>query len=352
MRLRIGLLSSLALVSLLASASTAAAQAWVNEKGELSLSLRNDYQFANGVFHGEDGLITGLNTSAINSSFSVEYVPIPKLAAGLALNANAAAYTGPQMIPGANFALAHGKNDTDGSLHWTPTDLDIVARYQAYDGAIAITPNLRFRTPVKEYENLGYAANGTGLREGSIGVSIGKYGLGTEDLVLQAGYMFSYVAKETDAPAAVQKYRTNRSDFDLSFAYIFSEKFVAAAGVAVRITHDGFNLEDYPELPAGDPLIMWHDPVLKQMYIAPTVLASYQVTPEFSLAGNFAMIPYGNNVSNAITFGITLGYAMNIGGGGGSASVDASMDATTDATTDGSTDGTTDASGDGSAPAP
>ncbi len=358
MRPRIGLLFSLALLPILASASTAAAQAWVNEKGELSLSLRNDYQFANGVFHGEDGLVTGLNTSAINSSFSVEYVPIPKLAAGLALNANAAAYTGPQMVPGANFALAHGAND-DGSMHWTPTDLDVVARYQAYDGAIAITPNARFRTPVKDYENLGYAANGTGLREGSIGVSFGKYGLGSEDLVLQFGYMFSYVAKERDAPAAVQKYRTNRSDIDLSFAYIFSDKFIAAAGVAFRITHDGFNLEDYPELSPTDPLIMWHDPVLKQMYIAPTVLASYQVTPEFSLAGNFAMIPYGNNVSNAITFGITLGYATNVGGGGGSAAVDTSMDASGDmsgdasggASPDGTTDGTTDGSTDGAAPA-
>jgi hypothetical protein len=217
-------------------------------------------------------------------------------------------------------------------MHWNVTDLDFNAHYQAYDGPITLTPNLHLRTPVTDYENQGYGAAGTHLKEASLGLSIGRYGLGLEDLVLQAGYMFTFVSKEDRGGAATEQYRTNRSDFDLSFAYIFNDKFVAAAGVAVRITHDGFELEDYPELMADDPLIEWHDPVLKQMYIAPTVLASYQLTPSFSLAGNFAIIAKGNNVSNAITFGLTAGWSTNLGGGGGAyVDPDASADMSTDA---------------------
>jgi hypothetical protein len=307
----------------------------VSDKGELSLSLRSDYQTASGVWHGSgalgaDTLIVGLNTSAVNSSFSLEYVPIEKLATALTLNANGAAYTGPQTFPGADFALAHGSQD-DGSMHWNVTDLDFNARYQAYDGPITLTPNFHLRTPVTDYENQGYAAAGTHLKEASLGLSIGKYGLGLEDLVLQAGYMFTFVSKEDRGGAATEQFRTNRSDFDLSFAYIFSDKFVAAAGVALRITHDGFNLTDYPDLMAGDPLIAWHDPVLKAKYLAPTVLASYQITPSFSLAGNFAMIVWGDNVSNAITFGLTAGWSTNLGDGGAYVDPDASADMSTDA---------------------
>lgn len=321
MRLGIGLLVSLAPV--VATTSTAAAQAWVSDKGELSLSLRSDFQTASGTFHGDDGLITGLPTRAVNSLFTVEYVPISKLSTALTLNANGATYQGPLTQPGANFALAHGSQD-DGSWHWNITDLDFYTRYQAYDGPVTLTPVLHLRTPVTDYENRGYAAAGMHLREAGLGLSLGKYGVGTEDLVLQASYMFTVPAKEHGGGAATEQYRTIRSDFDVSLAYIFSPSFVAAAGVAVRVTHDGFELEDYDELPSGDPLIDWHDPVLKQMYIAPSVLASYQVTPSFSLAGNFAIIAHGDGVSNAITFGLTAGFSTNLGGG---ADADASGDA-------------------------
>jgi hypothetical protein len=304
----------------------------VSDKGELSLGLRSDFQTANGVWHGDDGKVTGLPTKAINSSLSLEYVPIAKLATALTLNANGASYTGPQMVPNVPFALAHGSQD-DGSMHFNVTDLDFNARYQAYDGPITLTPNLHLRTPVTDYENQGYAAAGTHLKEASVGLSIGKYGLGVEDLVLQAGYMFTFVSKEDRGGMATEQYRTNRSDFDLSFAYIFNEKFVAAVGAALRITHDGFELEDYDTISATDPtnpILKWHDPVLKQMYLAPTVLASYQVTDSFSLAGNFAIIVVGNNVSNAITFGLTAGWATNLGGGA-SVEPDASVDMSTDA---------------------
>lgn len=314
MRSRIGLLFLAALLApLLATASTAEAQAWVSEKGQLSLTLRADYQTSRGVYHGPD-LVTGTPAQAINNAFSVEYVPVDKLSAALTLNSNAGRYTGPQTLPGFPFALAHGSRD-DGSYHFDVTDLDIEARYMAYDGAVTLTPNLRVRIPVTDYENKGYAAAGMGLREGTLGFTLGKYGLGVEDLVLQLGYTFTYVQKYDGGGMATEQYRVNRSDADVSLAYIINEKFVVAAGLAYRLTHDGFELVEYPDLAPTDPLIVHHDPVLAATYVAPTAVANYQVTPELSLSGRFAMIVWGDNVSNAMTFGLSAGYSLNLASG-------------------------------------
>lgn len=290
--------------------SLAAAQAWVNAKGELSLSLRSDYQTARGVWHGST-LVTGLPVQALNNAISAEYIPIEKLALGLTLNGNGVRYSGPQTIPGdTGTILAHGTQD-DGSYHWNVTDLDFEARYQAYDGAITLTPLFRARLPITDYEQKGYAAAGTHLKEAGIGFSLGRYGLGLEDLVLQLGYSFTFVEKESGGGDRTEQYRTNRSDVDLSLSYIITDKLIAGVGAVFRYTHDGFDLLEYPMLPAGDALIMWHDPVLRVRYLSPAVVASYQITRAWSLAGRFAAVVWGENASNPISFGVTLGWANN-----------------------------------------
>jgi len=338
-----GLLVSLVVLPVLATASTAAAQAWVNEKGELSLNLRSDFQTASGVYHGSE-LVTGTSSRFIMTSIGAEYVPVDKLSLGLTAFSNAGAYTGYQMIPNYPYPLAHGTRD-DGSMHFDFTDLLFEAHYQAYDGPVTIAPLLRVQTPLHQYENLGYAAAGSGLKEASLGFELGKYGLGSDDLVLQAGYAFTFVSKYNCAdgwgpsPAcadgsATTKYRVNRSDVDLSLAYILSDKLTLAAGAALRITHDGFDLAEYPMLPPGDPLMTHHDPVLKQMYLAPTAVANYQLNDSLSLSGRFAIIVLGQNVSNALSFGVTLGWATNLAGG---APVAASADASADVNADTST---------------
>lgn len=296
---------------ILLSSSRAAAQAWVNAKGELSLSLRSDYQTSKGVWHGST-LVTGLPVQVLNNALSVEYVPIEKLAVELTMNANGVRYTGPQSIPGnSTTILAHGSQD-DGSFHWNLTDLDAEVHYQVYDGAIALTPLLRVHIPVTDYEQKGYGASGSHLKEAGLGFALGRYGLGLQDLVLQLGYTFTYVEKESGGGDATEQFRVNRSDADLSLSYVITDKLIAGAGAAFRFTHDGFDLLDYPGLPPGHPLIMWHDPVLRARYLAPAVVASYQISRSWSVAGRFATIVWGQNVSNPITFGLTLGWANNL----------------------------------------
>lgn len=301
---------TLAVLLALGRVTPAAAQAWVNPKGELSLSLRSDFQTSTGVWHGST-LFTNLGVQAFNEALVVEYVPLEHLALGVTMNGDGVRYSGPQDIPGANFRLAHGSQD-DGSFHWNATDLEVDARYQAYDGAVTLTPIAHFRTPVTSYEEKGYAAAGSHLMEGGLGLSIGRYGLGLEDLVFQASYTFTYVAKYSGGGAATEQYRVNRSDADLSFSYVFSNKFIVGAGAAFRYTHDGYDLANFSMLSPGDPLYTFHDPVLKVVYIAPAAVASYQLTPAWSLAARFAAVVWGQSTSNPISFGVTLGWANNL----------------------------------------
>lgn len=291
--------------------SLAVAQVWVNPKGELSLALRSDYQTSSGVWHGSV-LVTDLPVQALNSAISAEYVPLDHLALGLTLNGNGVRYTGAQAIPGqSSVILAHGSQD-DGGFHWNVTDLEFDTRYQAYDGAVTLTPVLHVRVPVASYEQKGYAAAGSHLAEGSLGFALGRYGLGLEDLVLQLGYTFTYVEKESGGGAATEQYRVNRSDADLSLSYVINKKLIFGAGVVFRYTHDGFDLEQYPNLDPMSTLIQWHDPVLRARYVAPTAIASYELSDAWSLQGRFSAVVWGENVSNPISFGLTVGWANNL----------------------------------------
>src|SRR5882762_2059717 len=105
-RLNIRLLPALVTLAL-APSSTAFAQAWVNARGELSLSLRSDFQMSQGVWHGSQ-LITGVPVDASNDGVSAEYVPLEHLALGLSLNGNGVRYRGPMSMPGAAFPYNHG----------------------------------------------------------------------------------------------------------------------------------------------------------------------------------------------------------------------------------------------------
>jgi hypothetical protein len=165
---------------------------------------------------------------------------------------------------------------------------------------------------VTGYEQKGYAAAGSHLMEGGAGFQLGRYGLGLEDLVLQASYTFTFVEKYSGGGMATEQYRVNRSDADLSLSYVITDKFIAGAGAAFRYTHDGFDLANYGMLLDGDPLVTQHDPVLAVRYVAPVVFASYQITPAWSLAGRFADVVWGQSTSNPISFGVTLGWANNL----------------------------------------
>ena len=299
------------LVLLVLPVSSASAQAWVEDPGDLSIELHSSYQTSQGVWHGPT-LVTGVPAQILSFAVSASYVPIEHLGVGLALNANAARYSGPQAIPGnTSIILAHGSQD-DGSFHGNLTDLDLDARYQVYDGAVAVSPVIRFHLPVTNYENRGYAMAGTHLKELGLGFSLGRAGLGIESLFLQVGYAFTITSKETRGGAGTEQYRTNRSDADLSLAYQINDKLLVAVGAAFRYTHDGFDLEDYPTLPAGDPLITWHDPVLKVAYFAPSAQVSYQLTEAWSLSGQFGAVVWGQNASNPLSFGLNVGWGRNL----------------------------------------
>jgi hypothetical protein len=296
--------------------SSAYAQAWVNPKGELSLTLRSDYQTSSSVYH--ERLICCVPVQSFNDALTVEYVPLEHLALGATLNGNGIRYSGDQVDAISGIKLAHGSHD-DGSFHWSVTDLEVDARYQVFEGAVTLTPVLHVRTPLTSYEENGYAASGSHLTEGGVGLYLGRYGLGLEDLVLQAGYTFTYVSTYSPPMAGniIPNYRPNRSDAELILSYVINDKLIVSAGAAFRYTHDGYDLANYNALlqsdpMMNDPLFTKHDPILKVAYLAPAAIVSYQLTPAWSLAGRVADVVWGQSTTNPLSFGVTLGWANNL----------------------------------------
>jgi hypothetical protein len=287
---------------------TPLAGAWVNPKGTLATSITSDVRSSDGIWSGSV-LVHGLPVNAYDEQVAASYVPVEHLAVTAALDGTVMQYSGPQMIPGFPFPLTHGSQD-DGQPHGNLTDLELGARYQLYDRAFTLTPLVHGRVPITDYEQKGYAAAGTHLAELGVGAYVGKR---VDRLVLQGDYTFTYVEKEDGGGMATEQYRTNRSDVSVSASYLYGDRWTFGVGGSLRWTHDGFDLDTYSSLPAGSPLLLWCDPVLKARYLAPAAFVSYQPGPWIlSLRASEAV--WGQNTTNAMTVGFTLGYLHDLFG--------------------------------------
>jgi hypothetical protein len=73
------------MVVVVAGASTASAQAWADDQGQLVLTLGTSFQFSRGVYYGDAGLLTGLPVQSLRETISADYTPIDKLTVGAAV---------------------------------------------------------------------------------------------------------------------------------------------------------------------------------------------------------------------------------------------------------------------------
>jgi hypothetical protein len=292
-------------------------QAWSGERGELSLSSTTAYQTSSGVYFGDSGLISGLGADSMRETLGVEYTPIEHLTFGVRLTGQSDRYSGKQS-GGGGFVLAHGSQD-DGDWHGNITDLDLDARYQLYDGAIAVSPVVRGKIPVTDYEVQGYAGAGTGLWEIGVGAYVGKMGLGLEHLFVQAGYTYNVVEKYKGGGPLAEDFNTNYSDASLAVGYAISERFSVFAGPELRWAHGGFETSDYNDLDdTGDEgeLKHHHDPVLKRQFVALDAGVDFQISDAFSVGLVGGMILWGDSVSDAKLVGLELGWDLDTAGGG------------------------------------
>jgi hypothetical protein len=211
-------------------------------------------------------------------------------------------------------APAHGEYD-DGDMHTTLTDLRLGARYQLLREIVAFAPHIGGSIPVTDYENVGFANAGRGLKQLHLGASLGR----TLDPVLpnlfvHGTYEFSLVERfddtSTEEEAEITKeVGQNRSDVALMLGYFFLEGDLRLnLGYNWRIHHGGV---DFTELGSPDsPMYRYHDPLLNEEFMLLGGDIGYDLTDRLSINASTRFFLRGYNTRDANLFSLGLSFAV------------------------------------------
>lgn len=263
-------------LSLLAwTADSASAQAWVGHPNSLSLSLDYNYVASDRVIEergSEAAPVDDIRNH--NIIIGAEYVPIERLAVSARIPIISTTYKGDPDNPVASFPR-HGRYD-DGSFHTVLQDFHLQARYMVKDGLFAISPHLAVTIPMTDYETVGYAGAGRGLRKAHLGVSVGKYFLsglpglflhGQGEYVLAEGYKTGF--DETS------DYNQDYAKLGGMVGYFITPRLDIHLAADLHYSIDGFEFEDWLEV--SQPVRDFHDPLLRERFFHIGGGISYQV---------------------------------------------------------------------------
>jgi hypothetical protein len=290
---------ALALVALGSAFRVAHAQAWVGDKGALDLSLDYNLGSSDKVFAdvpASDFNDAGTTTHQI--TLGAEYVPVPRLAVGMALPFVALKYTG-------NPVYVHpgGGSYDDGDTHTTLTDLRVGARYQVIEEPLALAPHLAVSIPVADYETVGNTVAGRHLKALHLGVGIGKVFAGNAYVHLL--YEFSLVEKYDRTPVT-KKYGQDRSDVALTLGYkLLQQRLDVHIDANARVPHGGVN---FSELNFGTTTdeVMYHDAILKEEIVLVGAGLGYQLTNALGVNLGGRLFVTGKNTQNASVLALGL----------------------------------------------
>ncbi|HKE16550.1 MAG TPA: hypothetical protein VKB80_16875 [Kofleriaceae bacterium] len=288
----------------------AAAQAWVDPAGSLSASFDYSYSPSSAIVTNPDvPKSEGEPITAHMFQLGAEYTPIEDLAVDATMPIIAVKYGG----DGDPFPR-HGSYD-DGSLHTTLTDLRLNVRYQLLHDIVAFTPRIGASIPVTDYEHVGFANAGRGLKQLHLGASVGR----TLDPVLpnlfaQATYEYSLVEHFTDTMTEEEADVTktvgqNRSDIAALIGYFFLDGDLRVdLGFNWRIQHGGVGFLTLGD--PGQPMYDYHDPLLDEEFMLLGGDVGYDVTDRLSVQATTRFFLRGYNTRDANIFGLGLTFAI------------------------------------------
>ena len=294
------------------SERSAAAQAWVDDAGTLSTSLDYAFSKSNAVVEEPGEEFDGEPVTVHAMTLGLDYTPIERLGLQASMPLVMVKYGG----DGDPF-MRHGDYD-DGDFHTTLTDFRLNARYQLMQEIVAFAPHIGASIPVTDYESVGFANAGRGLKQLHLGASVGRtLDPAVPNLFFHATYEFSLVEKysdtATDAEADVTKeVGQNRSDISALLGYFFLDgDLTFDVGFNWRISHGGINFTDVPgEIAVDDPRFVYHDPLLNEEFILLGADVGYNLTDKVSLNATSRFFLRGYNTSDAIRFGLGLTFAI------------------------------------------
>lgn len=287
------------------SSRNALAQAWVGPKGGLNVSLDYSYGSSNRVIEDYDTPVADTDDISNHTiALSGEYTPIDKLAFQVTVPIVSSKYTGTSGFP------LHGRYD-DGSLHTTLQDLRLVGRYMVLDGPVAFSPYLGASIPMVDYETVGFAGAGRGLKQLHIGANVGKFFVsGVPNLYLHGSYEFSLVERyETGFPETAE-YGQNKSDIKALVGYFITDKIDVNLAADVRVPHGGLHFLTWIEDPEGTPdVVEWyHDALLAEGFWLLGGGVSYQATEALRVSAFFRLFVRGHETRDTNMVGLGLGW--------------------------------------------
>jgi hypothetical protein len=284
---------------------TAHAQAWVGFEGN-SLTLGTDYTYAPSDRVVEtEGLSVDADISNHSMALSAEYTVIPRLAFNVSVPVLASIYTPP--ADGVDPFGAHGRYD-DGDYHVVLHDLRVMGRYMVLFQPVAITPHVGFSMPMTNYETVGYAGAGRGLKQLHLGLNVGKFFTSgpVSNFYVHGTYEFSLVERyETPFPETAE-YGQNKSDVKGLLGYFITDNIEVNLGLDWRIPHGGIDFVDFNELPKV--VRDYHDGLLREGFLIMGLGSSYQITERLRVFGMTRFWITGTNTRDINIFGAGVTY--------------------------------------------
>lgn len=288
------------------SVEEAAAQAWVDEPGALAAGLDYIYAPSNDIIETNGEQFDDLPIVAHGVTLSAEYVPFEKFAVTAQLPMLMVKYDG---MPSPSFP-PHGSYD-DGNLHTTLTDFRLNARYNLLrEPYVYFTPHLGFSIPVADYETVGFATAGRGLKQLHIGASLARtLTPSVPEAYFHASFEFTF-GERYDVTPVTESFGQNRSDTSLQIGYLLLEgRLNIHAGGNLRLAHgNGLNFLDLAMLPPD--AFNYHDPLLREQFLLVGGGAGYAITDKLSATLQARFFAWGENTRNAHVFGLGLSWAV------------------------------------------
>jgi len=148
-------------------------------------------------------------------------------------------------------------------------DFAFTARYNLFNGPVALTTSISYGLPSHDYAYVGEAVVGRNLRELRAAVDAGlRLDAISPRLAVQGRYSYAWVQQVLDVP-------NDRSNITAEALYGLTGKLQIRGGVSRQITHGGLRLGTQgPTLPSGYPwgeattpeLFAEHDRLLRDNY--------------------------------------------------------------------------------------
>lgn len=195
----------------------------------------------------------------------------------------------------------------DGLFHGSFQDARIGARYMALDkGTFVLTPFATFLFPVADYETLGHAAQGRGLKELQVGASVGQILMfgGAPKAFVDAWYSYSFMENVSDTIAL------DRSTAVIQVGYFLGSRLTLIGLTSLQRIHGGIEWADLGVDAGPSGLGAAHDQAAASRDWRFGGGLSFQVNEMTSLYVSLNSLLWGENTHDAstVTFGVNWGF--------------------------------------------